>query len=221
MCIRDRDATVNDDVMNKIFKSKVVVVSEPGNYSPVSAGYNKLGEAILANEYQTTPDIAKNKIAAKQTVDVTNTAPVIKWIEKTGGTSTRSVIKPTADAISSVAQLSGLDANEQYMYVCTTKMFNSETAGYSLGGCSLKDPTTLDYSGNTKYYYSAENMAYNQINSKLYVSRNTGDINVYLITGATKTTSTQTTNGITYATNVYNLSCTTLTQTELLSLIHI
>ena len=211
----DEDATVNDDVMNKIFKSKVVVVSEPGNYSPVSAGYNKLGEAILANEYQTTPDIAKNKIAAKQTVDVTNTAPVIKWIEKTGGTSTRSVIKPTADAISSVAQLSGLDANEQYMYVCTTKMFNSETAGYSLGGCSLKDPTTLDYSGNTKYYYSAENMAYNQINSKLYVSRNTGDINVYLITGATKTTSTQTTNGITYATNVYNLSCTTLTQTEL------
>ena len=38
----DEDATVNDDVMNKIFKSKVVIVSEPGNYSPVSAGYNKL-----------------------------------------------------------------------------------------------------------------------------------------------------------------------------------
>ena len=211
----DEDATINDDVMNKIFKSKVVVVSEPGNYSPVSAGYNKLGEAILANEYQTTPAIAKNKIAAKQTVDVTNTAPVIKWIEKTGGTSTRSVIKPTADAISSVAQLSNLNANEQYMYVCTTKTFNSETARYSLEGCSLKDPTTLDYSGNTKYYYYNEYMAYDQTNSRLYVQRSTVDINVYLITGATKTTSTQTTNGITYATNVYNLSCTTLTETEL------
>ena len=211
----DEDATINDDVMNKIFKSKVVIVSEPGNYSPVSAGYTKLGEAILANEYQTAPAIAKTKIAAKQTVDVTNTAPAIKWVEKTGGSSTRQVIKPTAEAISSVTQLSNLKADEQYMYVCTTKTFNSETARYSLENCSLKDPTTLDYSGDTKYYYSTESMAYNQTNSKMYVSRNTGDINVYQITGATKTTSTQTTNGIKYATNVYNLSCITLTETEL------
>ncbi len=211
----DEDATVNDDVMNKIFKSKVVIVSEPGNYSPVSAGYNKLREAILANEYQTTPAIAKTKIAAKQTVDVTNTAPVIKWVEKTGGSSTRQVIKPTAEAISSVTQLSNLNANEQYMYICTTKSFNSENARYSLGNCSLKDPTTLDYSGDTKYYYSTEYMAYNQTNSKLYVARNNGDITVFQITGATKTTSTQTTSGITYATNVYNLSCITLTETEL------
>ena len=211
----DEDATINDDVMNKVFKSKIVVVSEPGNYDPVSAGYSKLGDAILANEYQTTPAIAKTKIAAKQTVDVTNTAPVIKWIEKTGGTSTRNVIKPTADAIGSVTQLSNLNANEQYMYICTTKSFNSENARYSLGNCSLKDPTTLDYSGDTKYYYSAEYMAYNQTNSKLYVARNSGDITVFQVTGATKTTSTQTTNGIAYATNVYNLSCIALTETEL------
>ena len=211
----DEDATINDDVMNKVFKSKIVINSEPGNYSPVSAGYNKLGEAILANEYQTTPAIAKTKIAAKQTVDVTNTAPVIKWVEKTGGSSTRQVIKPTAEAISSVTQLSDLNVNEQYMYICTTKSFNSENARYSLGNCSLKDPTTLDYSGDTKYYYSKEYMAYNQTNSKLYVERNKSDITVFQITGATKTTSTQTTSGITYATNVYNLSCITLTETEL------
>ena len=211
----DEDATIDDDVMNKVFKSKIVINSEPGKYDPVSAGYNKLGEAILANEYQTTPAIAKTKIAAKQTVDVTNTAPVIKWVEKTGGSSTRQVIKPTAEAISSVTQLSGLGANEQYMYICTTKSFNSENARYSLGNCSLKDPTTLDYSGDTKYYYSTEYMAYNQTNSKLYVARNNGDITVFQITGATKTTSTQTTSGITYATNVYNLSCITLTETEL------
>ena len=211
----DEDATINDDVMNKVFKSKIVVVSEPGNYDPTSAGYNKLGEAILANEYQTTPAIAKTKIASKQAVDVTNTAPIIKWVEKNGSSSTRSVIKPTADAISSVTQLSNLNANEQYMYVCTTKTFNADTARYSLGGCSLKDPTTLDYSGSTQYYYSTEYMAYNQSNQKLYVARNTGDITVYQITGATKSTSTQTTNNITYATNVYSLSCTTLTEMEL------
>ena len=210
----DEDATINDDVMNKVFKSKIVINSEPGKYDPVSAGYNKLGEAILANEYQTTPAIAKTKIAAKQTVDVTNTAPVIKWVEKTGGSSTRQVIKPTAEAISSVTQLSNLNANEQYMYICTTKSFNSENARYSLENCSLKDPTTLDYSGDTKYYYSTEYMTYNKVNSKLYVGRNRGDRTVFQVTGATKTTSTQTTSGITYATNVYNLSCITLTETE-------
>ncbi len=211
----DEDATINDDVMNKVFKSKIVVVSEPGNYDPVSAGYSKLGEAILANEYQTTPAIAKTKIASKQAVDVTNTAPIIKWVEKNGSSTTNRVIKPTADAISSVTQLSNLNANEQYMYVCTTKTFNPDTARYSLSGCSLKDPTTLDYSGSTQYYYSTEYMVYNQSNQKLYVARNTGDITVYQITGATKSTSTQTTNNITYATNVYSLSCTTLTEMEL------
>ena len=211
----DEDVTINDDAMNKVFKSKIVTVSEPSSYSPVSAGYNKLGDAILANEYQTTPAIAKTKIASKQAVDLTNTAPIIKWVEKTGSQVTKQVIKPTAEAISSVTQLSDLNANEQYMYICTTKSLSNETARYSLGNCSLKDPTTLDYSGDTKYYYSTEYMAYNQTNFKLYVARNSGDITVFQVTGATKTTSTQTTNGITYATNVYNLSCITLTETEL------
>ena len=211
----DEDVTINDDAMNKVFKSKIVTVSEPSSYSPVTAGYNKLGDAILANEYQTTPEIAKTKIASKQAVDLSQTAPIIKWVEKAGSQVTKQVIKPTAEAINSVTQLSDLNANEQYMYICTTKSFNSETARYSLGNCSLKDPTTLDYSGDTKYYHATEYMAYNQTNSKLYVSRNADDINVSQITGATKTTSTQTTNGIAYATNVYNLSCITLTETEL------
>ena len=211
----DEDVTINDDAMNKVFKSKIVTVSEPSSYSPVTAGYNKLGDAILANEYQTTPEIAKTKIASKQAVDLSQTAPIIKWVEKTGSQVTKQVIKPTAEAINSVIQLSDLNKNEQYMYICTTKSFNSETARYSLENCSLKDPTTLDYSGDTKYYYSYETMAYNQTNSKLYVSRNTGDVNVYQITSATKITSTQSKSGITYDTNIYNLSCITLTETEL------
>ena len=211
----DEDVTINDDAMNKVFKSKIVTVSEPSSYSPVTAGYNKLGDAILANEYQTTPEIAKTKIASKQAVDLSQTAPIIKWVEKTGSQVTKQVIKPTAEAINSVIQLSDLNKNEQYMYICTTKSFNSETARYSLENCSLKDPTTLDYSGDTKYYYSYETMAYNQTNSKLYVSRNTGDVNVYQITSATKTTSTQSKSGITYDTNIYNLSCVTLTEMEL------
>ena len=211
----DEDATIDDDVMNKIFKSKIVINSEPGKYDPVSAGYDTLHDAILANEYQTTPEIAKTKIASKQAVDLSQTAPIIKWVEKTGSQVATQVIKPTEEAISSVTQLSNLNTNEQYMYICTTKSFNGENAEYSLENCSLKDPTTLDYSGDTKYYYSTEYIAYNQSNSKLYVARNSSSITVYQVTGATKTTSTQITSGIAYATNVYNLSCITLTETEL------
>ena len=211
----DEDVTINDDAMNKVFKSKIVTVSEPSSYSPVTAGYNKLGDAILANEYQTTPEIAKTKIASKQAVDLSQTAPIIKWVEKTGSQVTKQVIKPTAEAINSVTQLSDLNANEQYMYICTTKSFNSETAKYSLENCSLKDPTALDYSSNTKYYLQTEYMSYNQSSKKLYVSRILNGGTIYQITGATKTTDTQTTNGIAYAVNVYNLSCITLTESEL------
>ena len=211
----DEDVTVDDDIFGKIFKSKVVVNSEPGSYDPVSAGYTKLGDAILANEYKTTPEIAKSKIASKQSVDLTNTAPIIKWVEKTGENTTRQVIKPTEEAISSVSELSNLSSNEQYMFICTTKTFASDTAHYSLSNCSLKDPTTLDYTSDTKYYYSDEYMAYNKATKKLYVAKNNGNITIYQITGATKSSSTQTINGITYAANVYSLSCTTLTEMEL------
>ena len=211
----DEDVTINDDAMNKVFKSKIVTVSEPSSYSPVTAGYNKLSDAILANEYQTTPEIAKTKIASKQAVDLSQTAPIIKWVEKTGSQVTKQVIKPTAEAISSVTQLSDLSTDEQYMSVCTTKTFDPDTAHYSLSDCLLKDPTTLDYSGITKYYYSSEYITYSQATQKLYTNRSTGGTEIYQITGASKVTGTQTTNGINYTTNFYNLSCVSLTETEL------
>ena len=210
------DKDVEDvDSMNKYFASKIVVVATPSSWNSKDAGYDTLHDAILANEYQSTPEDAIKRIEAKETPDLSNTAPIIKWVEKTGESSTRQVIKPTLEAINSVPELSDLSQDEQYMYVCTAKTFDADTAQYSLGGCSLKDPTTLDYSGDTKYYYSNEYMAYNQSNKKLYVAKNIGDITVYQITGATKLISTQTTNNITYATNVYNLSCVTLTEMEL------
>ena len=152
--------------MNKIFKSKVVVVSEPGNYSPVTAGYTKLGDAILANEYQTTPAIAKTKIAAKQAIDVTNTAPVIKWIEKTGSAKTINVVKPAQSVIETynkhtgtgdkTTQASNLTLYDTKLRLFKTKTFNSDTAIYSLSNPVYVDPTTLDFSGDQKYYFQAE-----------------------------------------------------------------
>ena len=210
------DKDVEDtESMNKLFKSKIVISATPSSWNPKDAGYDTLHDAILANEYQTTPADALKKIEAKGEPDLSNTAPEIKWLEKAGESTTRQVIKPTAEAISTVPELSNLSTDEQYMYICTTKTFNSETARYTLSDCALKNPTILNYSDNVKYYYSAEYMAYNQTASKLYVAKNTSDIMVYQITGATKSTSTQTTSGITYATNVYNLSCVALTETEL------
>ena len=221
----DEDATINDDVMNKVFKSKVVVVSEPGNYSPVTAGYTKLGEAILANEYQTTPAIAKTKIAAKQAVDVTNTAPVIKWIEKTGSATTVTAAKPAQSVIETynkdtgtgdkTTQASDLTLNDTKLRLFKTKTFNSDTARYSLSDPIYVDPTTLDYSGNTKYYFQSESIYYNQTNQKLATSSGSGDITIYQVTGATKTAGTTTWNSISYDSTTYKLSATTLTETEL------
>ena len=221
----DENATIDDDVMNKIFKTKIVVVSEPGNYSPVSADYTKLGEAILANEYQTTPDIAKTKIASKQAVDVTNTAPVINWIEKTGSPTTVTAVKPAQSVIETynkdtgsgdkTTQASNLTLNDTKLRLFKTKTFNSDTAIYSLSDPIYVDPTTLDYSGDTKYYFQSEYIYYNQTNQKLATSSAGGDITIYQVTGATKTAGTTAWNGVSYDSITYNLSATTLTETEL------
>ena len=210
------DKDVEDiESMNKYFASKIVVVATPSTWDSISAGYNTLHDAILANEYQSTPEKAIEKIKAKGNPDLSQTAPVIKWVEKTGSTTTRSVVKPTADAISSIPELSNLSQDEQYMYICTTKSFNSDTSRYSLSDCSLKNPTTLDYSRETKYYYSVEYMSYNHQDQKIYSARNHGNTEIFQIVGATKSISTQTTNGVRYAVNVYSLSCVTLTGMEL------
>ena len=72
----DESVTLSDDAMNKNFTSKIVVTAQPSNYSPKEAGYDTLHDAILANEYQTTPEKAIEKINAKGEPDLSKTAPV-------------------------------------------------------------------------------------------------------------------------------------------------
>ena len=174
------DKDVEDtESMNKLFKSKIVISATPSSWNPKDAGYNTLHDAILANEYQTTPADAISKIEAKGEPDLSNTAPEIKWLEKTGESTTRRVVKPTAEAIGSVSELSDLSIDEQYMYICNTKTFDSNTAKYKLTNCSFKDPATLDYSIDAKYYYSSESVRFNQTSSKMYVSRNIENTTIY------------------------------------------
>ena len=70
----DGDATANEETMNKIFNSKIVVKATIANFDPVSAGITNLHDAVFANEYQTTDiGVAIDKINAKQEVDTSKT----------------------------------------------------------------------------------------------------------------------------------------------------
>ena len=211
----DEDVTVDDDIFGKIFKSKVVVNSEPGSYDPVSAGYTKLGDAILANEYQTTPDIAKAKIANKQEVDLTNTAPVIKWVEKTGENSTKSIIKISSNSINIDDATSELTENDTKLKLYTSYSFDADTAKYKLSNPIVADPTTLDYSNGTNYYIIEEDMSFNQMTKKLFTHNLLSDITIYLIKDASKSSSKLMLNNTSYDSVKYNLNVTSLTEMEL------
>ena len=221
----DEDATIDDDVMNKVFKSKIVINSEPGKYDPVSAGYDTLHDAILANEYQTTPDIAKTKIANKQEVDLSNTSPIIRWIEKVGNTGSTTVAKPAESVINTynkdtgtgdkTTQASNLTLNDTKIKLYKTKSFDSDTARYTLSNPVYLDPTSIDYNSDVKYYFVSESIYYNQSNKKLYTSSGYNNSKIYQVTGATKIYGTKTWNNIDYDSVIYKLNLITLDETEL------
>ena len=210
------DKDVEDiESMNKYFASKIVVVATPSTWDSTSAGYNTLHDAILANEYQSTPEKAIEKIKAKGNPDLSQTAPIIKWVEKTGESTTQQVIKPAESAIKSDAQTSDLTDNDTKLKLYTTKTFNSNTGRYSMGEAVFVDPTTIDFNGATKYYYQNEYIQYNMDNGKLRTISDNGSNTIYLITGVTKTSSTGNWNGVKYDAVAYKLSLTQLTETEL------
>ena len=210
------DKDVEDvDSMNKYFASKIVVVAIPSTWDSISAGYNTLHDAILANEYQSTPEDAIKRIEAKELPDLSNTAPIIKWAEKTDESTTQQVIKPAESAIKSDAQTSDLTDNDTKLKLYTTRTFNSNTGRYSMGGAVFVDPTTIDFNGATKYYYQNEYIQYNMDNGKLRTISDNGSNTIYLITGVTKTSSTGNWNGVKYDAVAYKLSLTQLTETEL------
>ena len=211
----DEDATIDDDVMNKVFKSKIVINSEPGKYDPVSAGYDTLHDAILANEYQTTPEIAKNKIANKQAVDLSQTAPIIKWVEKTGESTILQVIKPAESVIKIDSQTSDLTDNDTKIALFTTKTFDSSTGRYSLSNPVYVDPTEIDFNGNIKYYFQSEYMSYNQSTKKIFTISNNVDSTIYQITGANKSASQTSWNSTLYDSSTYMLKAIIMTESEL------
>jgi len=203
----------------KLFKSKIVIKGQPSTYSPVKAGYTKLKDAILANEYQTTPEKTIEKINAKQTVNLANTAPIITWVKTTGETTTRNIAKPALSAINSDSQTSNLTTNDTLLRLFKTKTFDSSKGRYSLSNLVYMDPTTLDFNeatnGGIKYYFYEEYMNYNNETGKLYSFASVDSPTIYQVTGATKKDTTTNWWGTTYPSITYTLNMTTLSEMEL------
>ena len=201
------DKDVEDtEAMNKIFKSKIVISATPSSWNPKDAGYDTLHDAILDNEYQTTPADAIKKIEAKGEPDLSKTAPAIKWIEKTGSTTNQTVIKPALKAIKSDDQTSELTENDTKLKLFTKLLFDDETAYYTLSDPVYVDPTTIDYNGNIHYYFGSELVGYRNSTKKLFSSIGTVGRKIYEVKGATKINSKATWNNVEYDGITYNLS---------------
>ena len=220
------DKDVEDiESMNKYFAFKIVVTAQPSNYNPKEAGYDILHDAILANEYQTTPEQAIEKIKAKGKPDLSQTAPIIKWVEKIEGTTTINITKPATSVIETynkdtgtgnrTTQASDLTLNDTKVMLYRVKVFNSESGKFKISDVLYEDPTTLDFSTDTKYYVVNENISYNHTTGKLYTSSSNGDVTIYEITGVTKTTGTTKWNNISYDSVTYKITGTRLTGVEL------
>ena len=214
------DVTVeNTDSMNTLFTSKVVVVGSVSNYSPVEQGYTTLANAILANEYQTTPEISKQKIAAKQTVDFSKTAPILIWNEsKATSLSSPSSTMPHPDLVTLKGtddRYKNLSATYVLIPIGSSYTFNSETGKYTITNVQQVDPTTLTYGGDKKYYFCSA--GYNTSSSDVIsVWKNTANCaTIYEITSASITDGTETgSGGTSIKTRRYNLKGYAMTQSE-------
>ena len=210
----DYDTTLDDlDNEPKTFKSKIVVKAQPSTWNPIKEGYTTLHDAILANEYQTSPEASIKKIEAKGTPDLSNTAPIIKWIEKTGESATKEVIKPAESAIKSDNQTSNLTENDTLLKLYKTKTFNEETAYYALSDPVYIDPTTVDDSN--KYYYCDENITTYNNTGSLYTNSCTSSRTIYEVKNASKTETKSTWNNVEYNSITYKLNLISLTSVEL------
>ncbi len=214
------DVTVeNTDAMNALFSSKVVVIGSVSNYSPVEQGYTTLADAILANEYQTTPEISKQKIAAKQTVDFSKTAPILIWNEnKATSLSSASATMPHPDLVAQKdtdPRFKNLTAESVLLPIGSSYTFNSETGKYTITNVQQVDPTTLTYGGATKYYYCSASYGTNSSDVIVIYKSTSNCSSIYEITGASITDGTATgSGGTSYKTRRYNLKGYLMNQTE-------
>ena len=216
----DEDVTVNDtDSMSTEFLSKVTISAQRSTYIPSEQGYTTLADAILANEYQTTPEISKQKIANKQTPDFSKTAPILIWNEKKSTNIINlSVTMPHPDLVAlkdSDERFKNLTSEYVLLPIGTGYKFNSENGKYELTNIQRLDPTTVIYGGDIKYYFC--NAGYNTNSMDVVTTwQSISDCaNIYEITSASITDGTATgSGGTSIKTRRYNLKGYLMSQTE-------
>ena len=216
----DEDVTVNDtDSMNTTFLSTVTIGAQRSTYIPSEQGYTTIANAILANEYQTTPEISKQKIAAKQAVDFSKTAPILIWSEnKDSNLSSPSSTMPHPDLVAQKdtdSRFKNLSASSVLLPIGSSYTFNSETGKYTITNVQQVDPTTLTYGGATKYYYCGAGYTTSSADV-ISIWKNTSNCSyIYEITSASITDGTATgAGGTSFKTRRYNLKGYLMNQTE-------
>ena len=216
----DEDVTVNDtDSMNTTFLSKVTIGAQRSTYIPSEQGYTTLADAILANEYQTTPEISKQKIAAKQTVDFSKAAPILIWSEKKSTSlSSPSATMPHPDLVAQKdtdSRFKNLTAESVLLPIGSSYTFNSETGKYTITNVQQVDPTTLTYGGATKYYYCSAGYSTSSADVISIWKSTSGCSSIYEITSASITDGTATgSGGTSFKTRRYNLKGYLMNQIE-------
>ncbi len=149
----DEDTIPNEETMNKIFNSKIVIRAVATSYDPVSAGITTLHDAILANEYQVSDvQTAINKIVNKQEVDTTKPAPMIEWQENISSDSIINVESTILPAKSLIGTSFDVTEDDTKILLGTSYVFNSETGYYDLVNYDYYDALTLNYDDNDYYY---------------------------------------------------------------------
>ena len=205
--------------MNTTFLSKVTIGAQRSTYIPSEQGYTTLADAILANEYQTTPEISKQKIAAKQTVDFSKTSPILIWNEnKDTSLSSPSSIMPHPDLVAlkdTDARFKNLSASDVLLPIGSSYTFNSETGKYTITNVQQVDPTKLTYGGATKYYFCGAGYSTSSADVISIRKNTSGCLSIYEITGASITDGTATgAGGTSFKTRRYNLKGYLMNQTE-------
>ena len=207
------------DAMNKLFNAKVTITASAGIYDPLKQGYDKIGDAILANEYQTSPEISKKKIAEKQSPDFTKTAPLIIWNENINDslkTVTATMPHPDLVALKDTDErFKNLTSENVLIPMGTSYTFNKDTGKYTITNVQQVDPTTLTYGGATKYYYCGASYGTNSSDVIDIYKSTSGCSNIYEITGASITDGMEIgTGGTSFKTRRYNLKGYLMNQTE-------
>ncbi len=215
----DESATPSEETMNKVFNSKIVIRASVSTFEPVSAGITTLHDAILTNEYQVNDvELAKEKIAAKQEVDTTKTAPIIEWQENISPAPITNVTSATLPAKSLIGTEFDVTENETKVRLGKSYTFNSETGYYNITDYDYYDPTTVNY-GEADYYFCGGGYSINAQDKISTYWSNSNCTYIYKISSTSidskTTTATNTVTSTQYAVTKYLFTGYKLDQVEL------